>query len=182
MMSKSRMTGKVMAGVMCAAMLLAVPVYAENEETKDMQVTYTAADTYTLSIPSTITLDAANGATDTLGVANANIQPGKVLNIKITTNTVLLKRKGDAVNSEKKVTSVITAGQTDISGASSENPVTIGTYEGTITQEAKKQTITFGAPQDADNDNIIDAGTYTGTIIFKAAIENVTSPDPGDGN
>ena len=180
-MSKIRMTGKIMAGVMSAAMLLAVPVYADTPESeKQMTVQYAVPDTYTLSIPANITLDAANGATDTLGVASANIQPGMVLNIKITASTALLKRKGDAVGTEKTVTSAITVSGKNISAATNDTPVTIGTYEGTITQETKNETITFGAPEDADNDNIIDAGTYTATIVFMAEIEESTAQGVGD--
>lgn len=182
MMGKSRMAGKVMAGAMSAAMLLAAPAYADTPEREMMPVEYAVPDAYTLSIPSEIKLDEKKGAEDKLGVTSANIQPGKVLNIKITAETALLKRTGDTEGLEKKVTSAITVGQTDISGATSENPVTIGTYEGTITQEKKDLGISFAAPQDADNNGIIDAGTYTGTIIFVAKIENAQDTNPGDGD
>lgn len=182
-MGKGRMTRKIVAGAMGAAMLLAAPVYADTPESeKQMTVEYTVPDTYTLSIPANITLDEKSGATDTLGVASANIQPGKVLNIKITTNTALLKRNGDTTGSEKKVTSAIAVGQTDISTATSANPVTISTYKGTITQETKNKTITFEKPEDADGDGIIEAGTYTGTIVFVAKIEDVQGANPGVGN
>lgn len=181
-MNRNKLTKKVLAGMMSTAMLAAMPVYAANEETQNMTVEYAVSDTYTLSIPSNITLNEKSGAKENLGVASANIQPGKVLNIKITASTALLKRNGDAAGSEKKVTSAITVGQTDISKAASENPVTIGTYEGTITQETKNETITFGAPEDADNDSIIDAGTYTGTIVFVAAIEDKENTNQGVGD
>lgn len=181
-MGKERMTRKIVAGAMGAAMLAAIPVYAANKESEQMTVQYTVPDTYNLSIPANITLDEKDGVTKNLGVASANIQPGKVLNIKITASTALLKRTGDAEGSEKKVTSAITVGQTDISTATSDTPVTIGTYEGTITQETKNKTITFEKPEDADGDGIIEAGTYTGTIVFVAKIEDVQGANPGVGN
>lgn len=181
-MNRSKIMRTVLAGILGAAMLAVMPAYADTPESETMKVEYAVPDAYTLSIPSEIKLDEKKGATESLGVTSANIQPGKVLNIKITAETALLKRTGDKKDLEKKVTSAITVGQTNISGATSENPVTIGTYEGTITQEKKDLGISFAAPQDADGDGIIDAGTYTGTIIFVAKIENAQDTDPGDGD
>ncbi|NCB92512.1 MAG: hypothetical protein EOM40_08050 [Clostridia bacterium] len=165
---------KLLAGICAAAMALGmVPmgVYAaEPDQDKSTTVTYSVANTYELSIPSEVSLDMASERTQTIGVSETNIANGSQLDIKITTNQVTMSRSDG-----KKVSSTITAinGTSGIliTGASLANPVTIGSYEGVITSETKKQTLVFSAPVDADEDNdVIEAGTYTGTLMFKASI------------
>lgn len=172
-MKKRNMAVKAMAGMMGAALLVSAPVYAENGTSqKNMQVVYEEGDNYLLSIPAEISLQAQSGAEEQLGVERVNIQPGKKLSIKITSDHVLLQRKWDNSYPLKTVSSDIEVDGKLVTGASVEKPLTIAEYKGTITKLTEDHKITFKALEDADGNGVLDAGTYNGTITFVAEIED----------
>ena len=168
---------KMIAGAAAVMMALAaVPfsVYAE-----DMTVTYTQPQTYTLSIPASITIN-EDGTTDDdskIGVSEANIDDTtSELQINISANSVTLNRVGDAAGAEKKIKTDVTITSTaapadTLSGAGLTSTTVIGAYTGVIDTLTTNQTIQFSAIEDADDDGAINAGTYNGTLTFTASIK-----------
>lgn len=167
---KRKVAALLMAGVMMGGM--AISAQAANESSKDMTVTCDVQGFYQLSIPANINMEETGGTKINIGVDVVNIQPGKELNIKLATNKIHLKRTGDPQGEEKLATSRVIVRDVDISGATPENPITIGTYKGTIMQPVQNQLLTLTPLEDADGNELIDAGTYRGILTFTAAIED----------
>lgn len=172
-------TAKILAALLWAAMLagvMAVPALAQDT----MQVTYQVPDTYTVSIPSTITLPASGTANAEIRTTAQNISNGRQLivtvpNSEIATSgndhSITLLRVGDAAGSAKKVASAVTVAvptaiDSTLASGQPSNTLLVATFKGTATGGASGGTLAFAAVTDADGDNIINAGHYAKTVTF----------------
>lgn len=175
-MNRNKMAKKVLAGMISAAMLAAVPAYAESTGSADndrITVNYSLNTTYMLSIPASIDLSSTESKkVENIGLKEVNTTPAQKVQVKIkegiTNNQVVLERDGDTTT---KVVSDVTDGQG--------NKVSIGS----VIAEFEDMSITpittgtgvlnFSAVKDSENAQAtVKAGSYKGTIVFAAETVN----------
>lgn len=160
-----------MVSVMLAGVMV-MPVLAE-EPTESVEVTYSQASTYTLSIPDKITLSPGEESVPVrIGASAVNMAPGRGLCIRIAgglteEGKIELKRTLD--ESGAKIVSDVTYSDTG-------HPVHINDslilYTGT--DETPYIELNFSKVQDGtDPAAEIKAGEYTGTVVFKGTVEIV---------
>lgn len=183
-MDKNKLKKTVLAGMLGAALLTAMPVYAaENEpkkEEKNVTVNYTQVSTYTLSIPASIDLSASSAETEAIGVSEVNIEPGKKLQIKIKSgitekHQVELARESD---SNTKVVSDVT----DSSKKPVSNGDVVAEFQNMSTAPiagAGTNVLNFSAVADSAG-GTVKAGKYSGTIVFEAVIVDVPAAADGE--
>lgn len=144
--------------ILAAAMIL--PVHADE----NLQVTYQVANTYTVTIPATVTL--GDSAQNVNISAKHDIEPGKTLNVKvksgINNSAIVLTRSGD---SGTKANASVTAkkGSTTISNVS--EGTVLASFSGFSETSVTGGTLTISKPASAK------AGTYSGTVVFSVAVE-----------
>ena len=173
-MNRNKAAKRVLAGMMSAAMLAAMPVYADNTGNNDhIIVTYSQNTTYMLSIPASITLSSTDTAQATdIGVSAVNTTPTEKVQVTITSGItnyqVELERDGD---SETTVVSEVTDGLG--------NPVSIGSViaefkdMSTVPITAGTGVLNFSKVKDgADETAAVKAGSYSGTIVFEGKVVN----------
>lgn len=165
-MNRNKLTKKVLAGMMSAAMLAAMPVYAANNDS--MKVTYSQDNTYMLSIPASIELLSTEGKTvENIGVSAVNTTPTQKVQVKIksgitTSHQVELVRQDDA---DTKVVSDVT----DKDGKAVSNGFVVAEFKDTSTTPITAGTgvLNFSAVKDSAG-GTVKAGSYSGTIVFEA--------------
>ncbi|MDO4341090.1 MAG: hypothetical protein Q4C91_23950 [Eubacteriales bacterium] len=177
-MNRNKLTKKALAGIMSAAMLAAMPVYAENEESKDMTVEYLQDTTYTLSIPESITLSStAEKKVKNIGVSAVNTTPAEKVKVKIksgiTNNQVELVRQD--YTGTKVVSDV-----TDKDGNKVSNGFVVAEFQDMSTVPvagANTNILNFSAVKDSAG-GTVKAGSYSGTIVFEAdVVDRIETPE-----
>lgn len=167
-MNRNKLTKRVLAGMMSAAMLAAMPVYAANEDS--MIVNYSQGNTYMLNIPKSIDLSSTEGKTvENIGVSAVNTTPTQKVQVKIKSgitdkNQVELVRQDDA---DTKVVSDVT----DKDGNKVSNGFVVAEFQNTSTTPITTGTgvLNFSAVKDSA-DGTVKAGSYSGTIVFEADV------------
>lgn len=159
---------KWIAGAMSVAMLciMAVPAYAKDTDSRQMSVTYTEPQNFTLSIPIG-EVDLSTTEDIPVGVSNVNILSGKEIalkmtggidesgNIELTDNSQQDRKAKTSLSLSKDGTAIV---KDDIFAKF--------TKDGTAT-------LYFGDLTDKDG-TATKAGSYTGTLTFTATIQEKT--------
>ena len=147
------MKRKLIAGALCFAMMGAAALPAQAQ---DVSVTYREPNRYTLSIPTSIDLNASKELS--VSVSEVNLEPGAEIKISISAG---ISEQGvvSLVREDDETTTAVTTLSVD--GA----PVQPGVPFATFTSDASK-TLTFSALSNSDGGEV-KAGSYSGTITFK---------------
>lgn len=163
------MKKKMFAGMMVAVMVagMALPVSAEDTTpmTGNVPVSYEESSTFTLSIPSTVSLSENNGTSGTVGLTDINVSTTEKVQIKVTggiaDGAVTLTDRADEDNTCVSTVSLSEGGE----GIA--NDAVIAEFEGSGSNPTPTSggTLYFTALGD------VPAGTYNGTITFQASIE-----------
>ena len=156
-----KIRNKMMAGLFAAALLAgtALPAYADS---RNMTVNYTEASTYTLSIPTTVSLLETATVSRIIGVSAVNVATTEQVQIKVSSGIsdgkVTLTDTKDAANTISSTVSLTTGGEGIADDA------VVAAFEGNSTTAVSGGTLYFSALGD------VYAGSYEGTIVFEASI------------
>ena len=167
-MKKSRLARKMVTGITAAGVmaLSVMPVCAANENTGEMEVGYTEASTYTLSIPQSVTLSEEKEVSQNIGISAVNVGTKEKVQIKvsqgISDKKVSLTDVKDSANIAKSTVSLTSGGE----GISVDTAV--AEFKGTSTVPTMGGVLYFSPLND------VPAGTYSGTITFSANIVEIT--------
>lgn len=163
-MNRNKLTKKVLAGMMCAAMLAAMPVYAANEES--MKVNYSQDNTYMLSIPTSIELSSTAGKkAENIGVSAVNTTPTEKVQVKIKSG--IINNQVELVRQDDTGTKVV-SDVTDKDGNKVSNGFVVAEFQDMSTVPiagANTNVLNFSAVQDSAG-GTVKAGSYLGTIVF----------------
>lgn len=139
----------------------AVPMWADNPNNYQTNVTYTVEDSYTLSIPETVTLSKNGTMSMPISVTAVNIAAGKELQVKVDsgiTNGSLILDDGSGNTVSLQVS--LFKGGDRIS-----NETVVAKFQGqNLTPMNGTGTLYF-----SETDNV-NAGSYTGVIAFTAVV------------
>lgn len=166
------MKKKIVAGMMSAmlAVGMVMPVSAAQPN-NELDVQYSLESTYTLSIPTTVTVLNENGGSAKVVVSAVNTTPNEKVQVTITSgitdHQIELAREN---NTDTKVVSEVT----DSKGNKLSNQSVVAEFRdmsitAIIDGTAGDGTINFGELKDSQG-NAIKAGTYNGTIVFGASV------------
>ena len=161
-----KMKKKLIAGIMSMMMVvaMAVPVSATGPKPPQMEVTYTEANAYELTIPASVTLKVGEEVSETIGAESMNIEPNKELIVSIaggvSQGEVTLHRRHGSESTTSKV-SLTSGGQGIYDNAR------VAIFRGVDTTPAIFGTLYFAGLEDG-----LNAGTWTGTITFSAKVES----------
>ena len=152
-MKTRRITALVLTVVMVLTMSTAVFAADQNSDPQETTVTYTKAQTYTWSVPSSLTAG-GTGSSGNVTASDVYIGYGKTLTISITS--------GVTTDGDSKTITLTdkTDNRNTITASVSYDNLTVAA--GTTTGGSK--TITIGTP------SCDIAGEYTGSITFTAAV------------
>lgn len=167
------MKKRIPAGITAAMMLGAMALTAGASDVgtdPQMEVVYEQPTTYTLSIPSDVTLTENGGDTE-VGVTDVNTKPDEKVQIKVKTGAdggkVTLTREGDG---QTTVVSEVT----DSNGQTVSNGTVVAEFQDMDTTAitvgaAGDGTLSFGVIKDGAG-TTVKAGKYTGTLVFEGAV------------
>lgn len=159
---------KGLAGVLAAGMIAggALTAYAANSQTGSMSVTFTKEapeSTFTLSIPSTVTLSETEEVTEKVGLSAISVADNEKVQIKVASGITDGKVTLNDSTAGTSVSSTVSVNGQDAIG----NNAVVAEFEGTSTTATIGGTLHFSAVgTDAK------VGNYTGTITFEASIVN----------
>ena len=151
---------KLFALILTVAMLatMSVTAFAANTTGGSMEVTYSVAPAYTVTIPETVTIG-AGGTSATVSAADVVVNKGQYVSVTLASDNNFTVTSGEGATLTYTVTK---GGQPVAAGGEilAVNPADSAT--GTAT-------ITF----DIDETKIQYAGTYTGSATFTIAVKDV---------
>ena len=146
------MKKRIIALVLALVMMVGVSMVAfAADDTKYTTVSYTKDQSYTWSVPASITADGEVASNFNVTASNVYIADGKKLTISITSGIV----------NDNKVT--LSCGDDEITAVVTFNGVTVsaGTQSGGATLIVAEPT------------GVTKAGTYTGTLTFTANVVDI---------
>lgn len=165
---KKRLVMGMMSAVLMAGMVL--PVHAANTTEGDMDVSYTEANVYVISIPQSVTLQQGEEtAAQQIKGTSINIEPGKEVQVKVSNGidngAVFLALEGGT--DADKVTSTVSLTS---AGAGIDSSTVVAKFSGQSKDPAAGTgTLYFtGLPDD------MKAGTWKGQLTFTVSLEGVT--------
>lgn len=153
---------KLFALVLAVVMLvtMSVAVFAVDYETnpgdKETTVTYSVVPTYTVTIPTSITID---GEADTISAENVVVAKGKYVSVALAAENNFTVKTAEGATLDYTVT------KGDQNIAAGGEILAVNPANG----KTGSATITF----DIDESAIVYAGTYTGTAIFTIGVKDV---------
>ena len=139
-----------------------------DEDIKNMDVTYNVASTFTLNIPSTVTLTETGPTTAAVGVTSANIAPNYELKVTVDGDgfgdddslNLTHEDRGDVKATTHIKVDDKSIGATDI----------VATFDEGVTGEQTVDLI-FDALVDAQGGSKVQAGSYKTVLTFTGAIQ-----------
>lgn len=145
----------------------ALPIHADDTS---MTIEYQKATTYTLHIPTGVTLSSdSNVKSDTIGVSKVNTAPNEKVQVAVKSGidehgNVVLTRKDDSAT-----TAISTV--TDKDGKIVKDHTVVAEFEGTLNTPITEGTgiLNFSAIT-ASEGTIVKAGSYHGTLVFEASV------------
>lgn len=166
-MMKKKLT-KGLAALLAVGMIAggALTVYAADPQTGSMSVTYTKEkpeSTFTLSIPSTVTLSETETVTEEVGLSAISVADDEKVQIKVATGITDGKVTLNDSTAGTSVSSTVSLNGQD----AIENNGVVAEFEGTSTTPTIGGTLHFSAVG-----TNAEVGNYTGTITFEASIVN----------
>lgn len=150
-----------LTGVMMMGMRL--PIHAEV--TNSIPVTYTEANTYTITIPQDVTLRTDQSVRTTISASKMNMEPTKKINVSISSGIsnggITLTRK-NALDTTTSTVSLSNGGKGIVDDA------VVATFtDQNTTAEHGTGTLYFSSLP-----TTLNAGTWTGSIVFKIETVN----------
>ena len=154
---------KLFALLLAVALVAAMSVTAFAEDYNDtgdkgMNITYTVAPAYTVTIPETVTIDAA-GTEKTVSAADVVVNKGQYVSV------ALAAENNFTVTTAEGATLTYTVTANGVNVAAGDEILSVNPTDGKTGSAA----ITFAI----DEDSIQYAGTYTGTATFTVAVKAV---------
>lgn len=165
---KKKMIAGIMAAMMTAGMVMPVSAAdtTENPNTKSTTVGYVEPSTFTLSIPSAVTLEEDGQVSDEIGLSAINVSTTEKVQIEVTdgiaNGQVTLVDVNDPDNA-----CYSTVSMDGTTGINLNAPIAEFTQESTPLLVP----IYFSALGD------VPAGTYSGTITFQASIVSAATDE-----
>ena len=152
---------KLFALTLAVAMLatMSVTAFAADYDTagdKGMTVTYSVAPTYTVTIPTNVTID---GDATTISAEDVVVEKGKYVSVTLAEDNDFTVTTAEGA----KLTYTVTAGGEELSAG--DEILAVNPTEG----KTGSATVTF----DIDEADIQYAGIYTGTATFTVAVKDV---------
>ena len=151
---------KLFALILTVAMLatMSVTAFAANTTGGSMEVTYSVAPAYTVTIPETVTIG-ADGTSATVSAADVVVEKGQYVSVTLAADNNFTVKTAEGA----ELTYTVTAnGETVAAGG---EILAVNPKDG----KTGTATITF----DIDETKIQYAGTYTGTATFTIAVKDV---------
>ena len=161
---------KWITGLLCAGLLAAaaLPVSAAGNS---MNVVYTEANNFVISIPAEIDLKQSKEATITS--TTMNVKPGQHVEVTISAGIadgkVTLKRTEDAQGAEEQITSLVTLAQGELTGIAAD--AVVAEFQGQTLTPSAKGKLYFADPEPVVGD-VLKAGNYAGSITFAISVAN----------
>ena len=151
---------KLFALILTVAMLatMSVTAFAANTTGGSMEVTYSVAPAYTVTIPETVTIG-ADGTSAEISAANVVVEKGQYVSVTLATDNNFTVKTTEGA----ELTYTVTAnGETVAAGGEilAVNPADSATGTATITFNIDETAIQY-------------AGTYTGSATFTIAVKDV---------
>ena len=151
---------KLFALILTVAMLatMSVTAFAANTTGGSMEVTYSVAPAYTVTIPETVTIG-ANGTSATVSAADVVVNKGQYVSVTLAADNNFTVKTTEGA----ELTYTVTAnGETVAAGGEilAVNPADSATGTATITFDIDETAIQY-------------AGTYTGSATFTIAVKDV---------
>lgn len=165
------MKKRLVMGIMSAALMagMVLPVHAENTTGGNMDVNYTEANVYVISIPSSVTLQQGKEtAAQQIAGTDINIAPDKEVQVKVTGGiengavTLALENGGAA----DKVTSTVSLTS---AGTGIDSSTVVAKFSGQTTTPVSGGTLYFSGLQ-----KDMKAGTWKGQLTFTVSLADVT--------
>lgn len=164
---KKKLVMGMMSAVLMAGMVL--PVHAANTTDGKMDVNYTEANVYVISIPQSVTLQQGTEVTAQIKATSMNVEPKKEVQVKVKTGidngaVSLTLDEGGAAD---KVTSTVslTSG-----GAGIDSSTVVAKFSGQKKEPADGTgTLYFAGLKDD-----MKAGSWSGQLTFEVSLAEVT--------
>lgn len=158
---KKKMIAGMMTAVLAAGMVMPVSAADTTPQENSVKVGYEEASTFTLTIPTAVTLSETEGAKGSVGLSAMNIETTEKVQIKVTegiaNGEVTLTDVKDSTNTCSSKVSLTEGG----TGIASDAVIAEFTMDST-SLEAPLYFSSLGKD--------VPAGTYSGKIVYQASI------------
>lgn len=164
---KKRLVMGIMSTALMAGMVL--PVHAANTTGGSMDVSYTEANVYVISIPSSVTLQQGQETTaEQIKATSMNVAPDKEVQVKVSAGiengvVSLTLENGESSDEVTSIVSLTSA------GAEIDSNTVVAKFSGQTTTPVSGGTLYFSGLQ-----NGMKAGTWKGQLTFTVSLVDVT--------
>ncbi len=166
------MKKRLVMGIMSAALMagMVLPVHAENTTGGKMDVSYTEANVYVISIPKSVTLQQGQETTaEQIKATSMNVAPDKEVQVKVSAGiengvVSLTLENGESSDEVTSTVSLTSA------GVGIDSNTVVASFRGqSLEPESGTGTLYFaGLPEE------MKAGTWKGQLTFTVSLADVT--------